>query len=41
MLYTKTADHGSVITHNEQHLIIKYVTNEDDENIILYMGKLE
>ena len=39
--YTKTADRGGVITHNGQHLIIKYVTNEYGENVILYIGELE
>ena len=39
--YTKTADRGGVITHNGQHLIIKYVTNEDGENIILYIAKIK
>ena len=39
--YKKTADRGGVITHNGQHLIIKYVTNEDGENIILYIAEIE
>ena len=39
--YKKTADRGGVITHNGQHLIIKYVTREDGENIILYIAEIE
>ena len=38
--YKKTADRGGVITGNRQHLIIKYVTNEYGENVILYIGEL-
>ena len=39
--YKKTADCGGVITHNGQHLIIKYVTSEDGENTILYIAELK
>ena len=39
--YKKTADRGGVITHNGQHLIIRYVTREDGENIILYIAEIE
>ena len=39
--YTKTANRGGVITHNGQHLIIKYITNENGENIILYIGEFK
>ena len=39
--YTKTANRGGVITHNGQHLIIRYVTREDGENIILYISNYQ
>ena len=39
--YNTTARSGGVITGNGQHLIIKYVTNEDGENIILYIAEIE
>ena len=39
--YKKTADRGGVITHNGQYLVIKYVTNEYGENIILYIGEIK
>ena len=38
--YNTTARSGGVITGNGQHLIIKYVTNEYGENVILYIGEL-
>jgi len=37
--YRKTAARGGVITHNGQHLMIKYVTSEDGENVILYIAE--
>lgn len=39
--YNTTASNGGVITGNGQHLIIKYVTNEVGENIILYICETE
>ena len=39
--YKKTANRGGVITHNGQYLVIKYVTNEYGENIILYIGEIK
>ena len=38
--YTAVAKHGGVITMNGQHLRIKYVTNEEGENIILYISEI-
>ena len=39
--YNTTADRGGVITGNGQHLRIKYISNEDGENIILYIAEIE
>ncbi len=42
--YNVTASHGGVITHNGQHLKIKYISKEYDgvsENIILYIAQTE
>jgi len=38
--YTAIAKYGGVITMNGQHLRIKYVTNEEGENIILYISEI-
>ncbi len=35
--YHNAASHGGVITHNGQHLKLRYVTNESNENIIVYI----
>ncbi|MGN1418801.1 MAG: hypothetical protein ACI4W6_05680 [Acutalibacteraceae bacterium] len=45
--YHKSASHGGVITNNGQHLKIKYITRETEdnesgtENIILYIAEIE
>ncbi|MGN0468076.1 MAG: hypothetical protein ACI4GY_05080 [Acutalibacteraceae bacterium] len=45
--YHKSASHGGVITNNGQHLKIKYITVETEdnemgaENIILYIAEIE
>lgn len=39
--YQVTAERGGVVTQNGQHLKIKYITNEDGENIILYIAEIE
>ena len=39
--YHSIAGHGGVITHNGQHLKIKYVTNEWGENVILAIYEIK
>ena len=39
--YHSVAGHGGVITHNGQHLKIKYVTNEWYENVILAIYEIK
>ena len=39
--YHSIAGHGGVITHNGQHLKIKYVTNEWNENVILAIYEIK
>ena len=39
--YHHIAEKGGVITQNGQHLKIKYVTNEEDKNVILAIYELE
>ncbi len=38
--YHNAASHGGVITHNGQYLKLRYVTNELNENIIVYIEEL-
>ena len=39
--YHSVAGHGGVVTHNGQHLKIKYVTNEWGENVILAIYEIK
>ena len=39
--YNTPACYGGVITQNGQHLLIKYVTESDGSNIILFIQRLE
>ena len=38
--YQTTSRRGGVITHNGQHLRIKYVTDQQGENVILYICEI-
>lgn len=39
--YNNSASHGGVITHNGQHLLIKYYKDSlDDNNVIVYIAQL-
>ena len=42
--YNISASHGGVVTHNGQHLRIKYIQNEYDgvtNNVIIYIAQIE
>ncbi|MBQ2735325.1 MAG: hypothetical protein IJF33_05785 [Clostridia bacterium] len=39
--YQTTATRGGVVTHNGQHLKIKYIVNDEGENVILYIAKIQ
>jgi hypothetical protein len=41
--YNISASHGGVVTHNGQHLRIKYIQNEHDgvtNNVIIYIAQI-
>lgn len=39
--YCTVAEDGGVVTHNGQHLKIKYITNESGENVILAIYQIK